>query len=78
MHRHISDGCSEGASAVCFEGQTLNYLDFWSIFGAQGIFILIGFNSRIQVRKCPYFLQTLGYLIFFGNFKDSLSYLGVS
>jgi hypothetical protein len=25
------------------DGQTLNYLTFWSIFGAQGIVILTGF-----------------------------------
>jgi hypothetical protein len=37
-----------------FEGQTLIYLTFWLIFGAQGIIILTGFNSRTQIKKYPY------------------------
>jgi hypothetical protein len=32
------------------EDQTLKYLTFWSIFGAQGIVILIAFNLRIYIK----------------------------
>jgi hypothetical protein len=48
------------------EGQALDYLTFWSIFGPQGIVILIGFNSRIRIKQCHCFLYNFGYLILLG------------